>query len=108
MAAWQADIITHAFRCDSSLQELAIMTIFAQSSFCKAPSTSTQRRVCMVAVVQDVKEDTSLMTDDDDDEEIEDLDAMATGMASGRPGPTPKAASAAETTANAGDVHVAA
>ena len=51
---------------------------------------------------QDVKEDTSLLSDDDDDDEMEDLDALAKGMDAGRPAPGPKAPSAAETTKNTG------
>lgn len=52
--------------------------------------------------MQDVKEDTSMMTDDDDDDEMEDLDALAKGMDQGRTGPSSKAASAAETATNIG------
>lgn len=44
-------------------------------------------------VLQDVREDTSLMTDDDDDdEEMEDLDALATGLDRGQAAPLPKPA----------------
>lgn len=48
--------------------------------------------------LQDVQEDTDLMSDDDDEDEMEDLDALAKGMDRGRTAPLPKAASAAETT----------
>lgn len=59
--------------------------------------------VCILAP-QDVKEDTSLLSDDDDDDEMEDLDALARGMDRGRTASSPTAASAAETTKNAGIV----
>jgi len=48
-------------------------------------------------LLQDVKEDTSLLTDDDDDDEMEDLDALAKGLDEGTPAVSPKPASAAET-----------
>jgi len=48
-------------------------------------------------LLQDVKEDTSLMTDDNDDDDMEDLDALAKGLDQGTPGASPKPASAADT-----------
>ena len=47
-------------------------------------------------MLQDNREDDSLLSDDDDDDDMEDLDALAKGL--DRPlKPSPKAASAAET-----------
>ena len=61
------------------------------------------RRLCL----QDVKEDTDLMSDDDDEDEMEDLDALAKGMDRGRTAPLPKPASAAEITTNIGSECIA-
>jgi len=48
-------------------------------------------------LLQDVKEDTSLLTDDDDDDDMEDLDALAKGLDQGTPAASPKPASAPDT-----------
>ncbi len=49
-----------------------------------------------VQLLQELREDNSLMTDDEDEEEMEDLDALAKGLDCS-PAALPKAASAADT-----------